>query len=178
MNQIAKLQSALYNLGFYTSKIDGVYGPATQAAEHAYALESFDIGPDEPKDKLVFSGPMSTFGGPDDSGMSATEGLAMVQSYFEFAQMSAYFQRGALFWYGRKLDPNTFYVAWRYPKSLRIWLRTHKVKVRANGKCFEAQTIDWGPAEATGRVVDLSPGLAKALGLQTDQTCEVEVPLP
>ena len=43
----------------------------------------------------------------------------------------------------------------------------------ANGKSAQAQPVDWGPAESTGRVADLSPGLAAFLQLQTDGVVQV-----
>jgi hypothetical protein len=50
--------------------------------------------------------------------------------------------------------------------------------VSANGKSVAACPADWGPNVATGRVADLSPGLAHALGLATDDTCDLAIPLP
>lgn len=38
--------------------------------------------------------------------------------------------------------------------------------------------MDWVPHQNTGRVADLSPGVAKFLGLQTDDEVEVIIPLP
>ncbi len=35
--------------------------------------------------------------------------------------------------------------------------------------------MDYGPAKGTNRVVDLSPMLAKALGLKTDDVCIVTI---
>jgi len=50
--------------------------------------------------------------------------------------------------------------------------------VSANGKSVAAHPADWGPNIATGRIADLSPGLADALGLDTDSDCTLEIPLP
>ena len=38
--------------------------------------------------------------------------------------------------------------------------------------------MDFGPSMATGRVADLSPGLADALDLDTNDECSLEIPLP
>ena len=40
---------------------------------------------------------------------------------------------------------------------------------------MDAQPVDWGPHISTGRVADLSPGLAKALGLQTDDVVRITI---
>jgi hypothetical protein len=65
---------------------------------------------------------------------------------------------------------------WDYKKTSRSWLQAHKVTVTANGKTLDAQPIDWGPAESTGRIADLSKGLMDALGLKTDDTVTVAIP--
>jgi hypothetical protein len=57
-------------------------------------------------------------------------------------------------------------------------LKKNTVKVSANGKSVEARPVDFGPAIATGRVADLSPGLASALSLDTDDICTLDIPLP
>jgi uncharacterized protein (TIGR02594 family) len=38
--------------------------------------------------------------------------------------------------------------------------------------------VDWGPNANTGRVIDVSPGVMAALGLKTDDTVTVTIPLP
>ena len=40
---------------------------------------------------------------------------------------------------------------------------------------MDAGPVDWGPHISTGRVADLSPGLAKALGLQTDEIVRITI---
>jgi hypothetical protein len=53
------------------------------------------------------------------------------------------------------------------------------VKNPQTGKtAFNVQPVDWGPHEDTGRIADLSPGLAAMLELDTDDLCEVHVPVP
>ena len=80
----------------------------------------------------------------------------------------------------RRLNPDANYIACRWDTSAtpRSFLRTIKVRVTANGKTEEARPVDFGPSTATGRVADLSPGLEKKLGLQTDDVCTVEIPTP
>ena len=45
----------------------------------------------------------------------------------------------------------------------------------ANGRAADARPVDWGPHISTGRVADLSPGLAAALGLQTDDVVRITI---
>ena len=51
-----------------------------------------------------------------------------------------------------------------------------KVKNPTNGKVASAKPMDWGPNTDTGRVADLSPGLATFLGLDTDDRVQVTIP--
>jgi hypothetical protein len=41
---------------------------------------------------------------------------------------------------------------------------------------FLARPADWGPAESTGRVADISPSLMRNLGIETDDEVEVVYP--
>jgi hypothetical protein len=130
----------------------------------------------------TYSGKMSVFGGPHDPGVAADESLALCQSK-EVGLFSGVFlseQPEGTTGLARRLDPNAHYIAmrWDYSKTPRSYLQGIKVGVTANGKTEQAHPIDWGPNEKTERIADLSPGLASALGLQTDQTCTIEVPLP
>ena len=50
-----------------------------------------------------------------------------------------------------------------------------RVENPANGRAADARPVDWGPNIATGRVADLSPGLAEALGLQTDDVVRITI---
>jgi len=56
--------------------------------------------------------------------------------------------------------------------------RDVKALVRANGREFLAWPADWGPHEDTGRDVDLSLCLMKALEVTTDAVVEVIYPAP
>lgn len=130
------------------------------------------------------TGRVSTFGGPSDMGMEPDEGLAILNDS-DLAQFNAYFlpeQPAGTTGMGRRLNPDAFYIAcrWNYDATPRRFLKTVKAQVTnpASGKSALAQPIDWGPTESTGRVADLSPGIARNLGLVTDQECRVLVPLP
>ncbi len=127
---------------------------------------------------IKFTGKMSTFGGSNDTGMARDEGLALVQRYED---LPAYFLRppSDSEGLGRLLDTQKYYLAcrWNYgiiPKSDLVKIMA-KVTNPRNGKFAEAKPVDWGPNELTGRVADLSPGLAEHLGLETDDICIVEL---
>jgi hypothetical protein len=81
----------------------------------------------------------------------------------------------------RRLNPNAMYLAmrWDYKVTSITWLRQHQVTITnpKNGKSVLAWPADWGPNINTGRIADLSPGVASKLGLNTDDTVEVSVPI-
>jgi hypothetical protein len=127
---------------------------------------------------------MSTFGGPLDTGVGPDEGLALV-SKSNIDSLKEYFlnsQPPNTTGLARRLNPDSFYVAcrWEYNIIPQETLLRSLAKVTnvtkghpSFGKLAMAQPIDWGPSEDTGRVADLSPGLAKFLGLCTDDQVEV-----
>lgn len=135
--------------------------------------------------KITFSGKMSTFGGPQDDGISPSEGLALVNSQSDFEKVREYFlpqqPAGTTGWASR-LDPDTDYIAcrWTYQQTPKAYLLNTLVEVTnpRNGKTAQAKPVDWGPNQATGRVADLSPHLAEYLELDTNDECQVEVALP
>jgi len=129
--------------------------------------------------RVRFVGRMSTFGGPEDLGIRPDEGLALVDSS-NFKLFSEYFlpeQPPGTTGLARRLNPNSFYIAcrWDYRVTPRSLLVRSMVVVTNPGKLLtaEGKPIDWGPNVSTGRVADLSPGLAQRLGLQTDDNVEV-----
>ena len=135
---------------------------------------------------VVLNGRMSTFGGPDDDGMTKTEDLALVEKQSQaddypgdfFVSESAARASG----WGRRLNPAKFYIAcrWDYSLTPKAFLRTAQVTVQdpTNGRSAQARVVDWGPNENTGRVADLSPGLARFLEIRTDDIVTVIVPTP
>lgn len=114
--------------------------------------------------------------------MSADEGLALFNSS---AQMVAYLggeyvlsvAAAGASGLGRRLNPETHYVACRWPVSRYPFLRQAIAWVEnpADHKKLAARPADWGPNVRTGRVADLSPALARDLGLDTDGECVVTV---
>ncbi|GGF76912.1 hypothetical protein GCM10007301_41020 [Azorhizobium oxalatiphilum] len=130
----------------------------------------------------LLRGKMSTFGGPADTGVSPREGLALVEpeevDVFEGLFLAD--QPPGTSGLARRLDPSALYVAcrWDYKQTPRSLLQRAKVIVTnpATGKSAEARPVDWGPSAGTGRVADLSPGLAELLGLATDDVCQITLP--
>ena len=132
------------------------------------------------------SGKISLFGGPEDEGVGPGEGLALIGP----ADLGTW-------WYGclflpeqprgttglaRRLNPRAFYLAmrWDYGQWPKALLRGTVVRLTnpANGLRVWARPVDFGPGDGsmidgkptrdTGRIADLSPGAAAALGLETD----------
>jgi N-acetylmuramoyl-L-alanine amidase len=127
-------------------------------------------------------GKCSWFGGPEDSGVDADEGLAFLYEIEDAPHLFLPEQPAGTTGLARRLDPGVMYVAcrWDYARTPKSMLAdaTRKALVRAGGKEFRAYPADWGPHEDTGRIADVSPALLKALDLQTDDDVEVIYPAP
>jgi hypothetical protein len=135
---------------------------------------------------ITLDGKMSTFGGPGDTGVGPAEGLSLFERADVPANPDLFLptQPPGTTGLARLLNPDAKYLACRWnlsvtPKSF-LKLKTTLVTVSnpANGKSANARPADTGPAIETGRVADLSPGLATALGLKTNDTCDVLIPTP
>jgi len=136
-----------------------------------------------PEGALFYAhGPCSWFGGADDTGVSASEGLAFIYDYEERPELFEIEQPPGTTGLARRLNTAVYYFACRFDYSAtpKDQLANGMIKglVRANGREHLAWPADWGPAEDTGRVADLSPGLMQALCLQTDDDVEVIYPAP
>lgn len=133
---------------------------------------------------LTFAGRMSTFGGPNDNGVGADEGLALMgeTDVPRFPGLFLPQQPPNTTGVARRLNPDAYYIAcrWDYGVTPQAFLKSVKVRVTnpANGKSEDAQPVDWGPNASTNRIADLSPKLAQDLGLNTDFPCTVEIPAP
>ena len=130
----------------------------------------------------LLHGRMSCFGGPDDMGVAPIEGLAIFDISDVRLRSDIFLPQQPEGTHGtaRRLNPKAYYLAcrWNYRQTPIPWLRTHKLWVTnpKNGRTALAQPVDWGPNPETGRIADLSPGLAEDLGLVTDDLCTVEIP--
>src|SRR5438034_1914180 len=141
--------------------------------------------PSEEPEKILFrvEGKMSTFGGPLDFGMQPDEGLALFSQLDledpKYADLFLPAPPPGTSGLGRRLNPNKFYFAcrWNYLDTPKEFLRRSLacVKNPQNGRTADARPVDWGPHESTGRVADLSPGLAAALGLNTDDVVRITI---
>ena len=139
----------------------------------------------QPVEEILFrvEGKMSTFGGPRDTGMSADEGLALfTPADLQDPKYSYLFlptPPPGTSGLGRRLNPDKYYFAcrWNYTDTPREFLRRALARMEnpANGRTADARPVDWGPNIATGRVADLSPGLAAALGLETDDVVRITI---
>ena len=153
------------------------------------AIATSLVGTTSVSDKIVegypldqWSGKASWFGGPNDKGVSPSEGLAFIYELDQAPDLFLPHQPPNTSGLARRLDPETFYIAMRwdydvYPKSM-LQSGEHWAKVTAKGKTVFARPADWGPHKDTGRVADLSPGLMEALGIKTDDEVEVSFPFP
>ena len=143
-------------------------------------------GPEQPPpDGMLFSteGTCSTFGGPEDSGVSPSEGLAFIYSVDEAPYLFLRTQPSGTTGLARRLDPNVFYLAcrWDYDVTPKTMLRDSGqmalVTAKKTGIARLAHPADWGPhEEQTGRAADLSPGLMESLDIGTDDVVEVIYP--
>ena len=144
---------------------------------------------------LLGTGKMSVFGGPADDGVGPDEGLALIGptdlGIWWYASLFLPEQPAGTTGMARRLNPRAFYLAmrWDYAQWPKQVLRHAVVKLTkpANALHVFARPVDFGPGDGsiidgltttdTGRIADLSPGAATALGLQTDQevTCELVV---
>jgi N-acetylmuramoyl-L-alanine amidase len=140
--------------------------------------------PAQPEEILFrVEGKMSTFGGPLDFGMAPDEGLALFDKADLTNPKYAYLFLPApppsTSGLGRRLDPKQYYFAcrWNYTDTPKEFLRRALARVEnpANGRAADARPVDWGPHPSTGRVADLSPGLAAALGLDTDDIVRITI---
>jgi len=129
------------------------------------------------------TGKMSYFGGPDDTGVSASEGLAFHYGITEKnQQLFLPLQPAGTSGLARRLNPFVPYVAvrWDYAKTPKTMLaesgQRALVTSVATGRSALAWPADWGPHQDTGRVADLSPGLCEIIGVETDDTVEVIYP--
>lgn len=148
----------------------------------AEALSGQAVAPEVPGVPGVLfqvTGKCSYFGGPNDTGVSPSEGLAFLYEVADAPELFLAKQPLGTTGLARRLNPAMYYVAcrWDYDKTPKTMLAGDKLAlVRAGDKKKVAHPADWGPHEDTDRVADLSPGLMEALGLTTDDVVEVTYP--
>jgi N-acetylmuramoyl-L-alanine amidase len=174
----AKIDCDIYRAGF-----DAI----CSAIASGLAGEDVAPGPEpEPPDAGVLfsaSGTCSWFGGPADTGVSPSEGLAFIYDYDEAPYLFLPQQPQGTTGLARRLDPSVFYIAcrWDYDVTSKLLLRDSGqmalVTAKETGIARLAHPADWGPhEEQTGRAADLSPGLMDNLGIDTDDEVTVVYP--
>jgi N-acetylmuramoyl-L-alanine amidase len=167
----------------YYDEFENICGAISDAISDK---DSGDIEPPEPEppSDVLFaaSGTCSTFGGPDDTGVSPSEGLAMWYEPEECPWLMLPKSPPGTTGMARRLDPSVFYIAcrWDYdvtPKEMLRGPQMAMVTAKDTGVMRLAHIADWGPhEEQTGRAADLSPGLADSLGVGTDDEVQVTYP--
>jgi hypothetical protein len=156
-------------------KIDGVPGPRTDAAWLALQASFTAFSP--------ATGKMSTFGGPNDSGVSPSEGLWCFpdEDISGFEHLFLPSQPSGTTGLARRLNPQAPYIACRWFDSTSVPFATKKAirllryVVSARGKSVICTPADWGPSKSTGRICDLSSGVATALSVDTDDVVSVQL---
>src|SRR5262245_8957239 len=146
-----------------------------------YGNSRRDSRKDQGSREMKLTGKCSWFGGPDDDGVSPSEGLAFIYDVSDQPDLFLPSQPPGTTGLARRLDPDEYYIAcrWTYEgEQSKSNLLKYKALVRSpkTGKEFYAFPADWGPHQDTGRVADLSPSLLADLGLTTDDTVEVIFP--
>ena len=142
---------------------------------------------------LLGTGRMSIFGGPADEGVGPHEGLALVGptdlALWWFSCLFLLEQPPGTTGLARRLNPRAYYLAmrWDYGAYSKALLRETVVRLSnpTNGRKILARPVDFGPGDGaiidgkatpeTGRISDLSPGAATALGLRTDDVVRCEL---
>jgi N-acetylmuramoyl-L-alanine amidase len=139
-----------------------------------------EVAPPVADDDFHAVGKCSYFGGPEDEGVSPSEGLAFYDDIMQAPQLFLPYQPEGTTGLARRLNPFVHYVAcrWDYDKTPREMLRENMALVKSleHGTFLTAFPADWGPHEKTGRIADLSPKLMDDLGVTTDDEIEVIFP--
>ena len=130
-----------------------------------------------------WTGKCSHFGGPDDEGVDPDEGLAFLYEVDDAPELFLDEQPDGTTGLARRLDPETYYIAmwWDYDDYTKDMLASGDLMAVVYSPASElgclARPADWGPAEETDRIADISPGLMEALGLETDDEVEIIFPV-
>lgn len=149
----------------------------------AQELELESVGGEDAGAPEVSIGKISKFGGPNDMGVDADEGLAFLYDVDDAPFLFLPKQPEGTSGLARRLNPFVPYIAMRwdydkYPKDMLASMDyVALVRSVATGRALFAFPSDWGPHVDTDRVCDCSPGLLEYLDLDTDDTVEVTWPL-
>jgi hypothetical protein len=150
-------------------------GASTRSSKKASAPPVESMAPDAaiPDNSLLpaTTGKVAIFGGPKDRGYKADDKLAL--------------PTGKHFTYERIMSLNlkSFYCAmrWNYrlehksPEEGKRWWANKKIEVTnpKTGAAVVVRAVDYGPHEATGLDIGISPGAAEALGVEPGDEVQV-----
>lgn len=118
-------------------------------------------------------GKCSIFGGPNDTGMTKDEGLALYEHHEADERLDLFNLRSvdASLGTSQRLRADAYYFAYRFVKETgraNLQETPWMLKNPRNGRKVVVSLCDWGPHERTGREFDISPAAASALGVKTD----------
>lgn len=180
------MPSVLLEVCFVDSTADcDIYHDNFEALIEALAAELAGETAKELPKQFVVEGKVSHFGGPDDPGVSPSEGLAFIYTTEDKPVLFLSYQPRGTTGLARRLNPEQPYVACRWPydsatkPQWREMLLTEMALVEApkTGKSIKCYPADWGPhEEKTGRAADLSPSALEYLGIETDDEVIVTFP--
>jgi len=172
----------------YTKKFDEICDIIATVLGGDEEGEDNEIEPPEPEEieppsqnEIFVTGKASWFGGPDDNGVSPSEGLAFIYSIDMKPELFLPYQPEGTTGLARRLNPFVCYIAcrWDYEMTPKTQMLAEIAVVRAHktGIAIKAIPADWGPhATNTDKVADLSPFLMDALGITTGDIVDVIFP--
>jgi N-acetylmuramoyl-L-alanine amidase len=160
---------------------DQQFDKICQAIADALNPEGADVShPSDPEPAVMMRGRVSSFGGPEDTGVDEDEGLAFIQKIEQAPHLFLPFQPDGTTGLARRLNPYIHYLACRWDYSVTphamLLNQTALVRATSTGASLEAFPADWGPHSSTGRIADISPGLMFDLGIETDDEVEIIFP--
>jgi hypothetical protein len=179
------MPSVLLEICFVDSQADcDIYADHFDDICEALASELGGTAEEETVPAFVVEGKVSHFGGPDDTGVSPSEGLAFIYTTSDQPDLFLSYQPEGTSGLARRLNPDVPYVACRWPYDSATKSKWREVLLKemalveapSTGKFLKCYPADWGPHTDTKRVADISPGAMERLGLKTDDTVKVTFP--
>src|SRR4029077_14555284 len=158
------------------------FGEICCAIAEVLSGNDVEIEPPPPTEANTVTGTCSWFGGPDDEGVSPSEGLAFIYEITGDNQfLFLPFQPEDTTGLARRLNPRVHYCAMRWDYSVHpkdtLLQKVALVRNIKTGFALTCTPADWGPhEEKTGRIIDLSPSMMVDLELETDDVVEVTFP--
>jgi hypothetical protein len=118
-------------------------------------------------------GKVSWFGGPSDTGVSASETGAISGEILR--DLNDPLSPSSSTLASRPEDYYFVAMRWCYTPNSRSWWADARIIVKnpTTGAAIVVRPVDWGPNTSTGRIIDLSPQALSDLGLTTDQNALV-----